>query len=63
MKKSILNLGKALNKVEQKTINGGKKQCDNIHRCGSGFCCNTAGWCQVIGSQGSTGYLCAPYLD
>jgi len=27
MKKSILNLGKALNKAEQKTINGGKWQC------------------------------------
>ena len=27
MKKSILNLGKALNKAEQKTINGGKIRC------------------------------------
>ena len=27
MKKSILNLGKALNKVEQKFINGGAKKC------------------------------------
>ncbi|MBA6156389.1 hypothetical protein H3Z83_07665 [Tenacibaculum sp. S7007] len=29
MKKSILNLGKALNKAEQKTVNGGRKQCDS----------------------------------
>ncbi|TDQ23969.1 hypothetical protein [Tenacibaculum caenipelagi] len=27
MKKSILNLGKALNKIEQKTINGGGESC------------------------------------
>lgn len=31
MKKSILNFGKALNKAEQKTISGGKKQCDTNH--------------------------------
>jgi hypothetical protein len=31
MKKSILNLGKTLNKAEQKTINGGRKQCDSNH--------------------------------
>ncbi|MCT4699673.1 hypothetical protein [Tenacibaculum haliotis] len=32
MKKSILNLGKALNKVEQKTINGGGiiTKCTNL---------------------------------
>ncbi|WP_442267175.1 hypothetical protein ACSIGC_05645 [Tenacibaculum sp. ZS6-P6] len=37
MKKSILNLGKALNKVEQKTINGGFgpiRYCKNI----GGYC-------------------------
>ncbi len=28
MKKSIFNLGKALDKAEQKTINGGRMQCD-----------------------------------
>ncbi|WP_237274786.1 hypothetical protein [Tenacibaculum ovolyticum] len=28
MKKSILNLGKALNKAEQKEINGGLNQCN-----------------------------------
>jgi hypothetical protein len=27
MKKQILNLGKALNKAEQKTINGGSSDC------------------------------------
>lgn len=45
MKKSILNLGKALNKGEQKQIQGGKKQCDADHLCSwpneycfSGYC-------------------------
>ncbi len=33
MKKSILNLGKALNKAEQKTVNGGKTQ-DLCTNCG-----------------------------
>ena len=28
MKKSILNLGKALNKAEQKEVSGGRMQCD-----------------------------------
>ncbi|CAM1350195.1 hypothetical protein [Tenacibaculum crassostreae] len=28
MKKSILKLGKALNKAEQNQINGGRMQCD-----------------------------------
>ncbi|WP_028892858.1 hypothetical protein [Tenacibaculum sp. 47A_GOM-205m] len=58
MKKSILNIGKALNKAEKSLINGGKKQCDNHYQCGSGYCCNTAGWCQLFGDQGNTGYLC-----
>ena len=31
MKKSILNFGKAINKAEQQTINGGRKQCDSNH--------------------------------
>ena len=48
MKKSILNLGKALDKVEQKNIQGGfspKKcevanglYCDVLHVCENGFC-------------------------
>ncbi|MFT7900619.1 hypothetical protein VBY74_11625 [Tenacibaculum ascidiaceicola] len=58
MKKSILNLGKPLNRIKQIQINGGKEQCDNHYQCGSGYCCNTAGWCQLFGDQGSTGYLC-----
>ena len=58
MKKQILNLGKALNKAEQKTINGGKKQCETHNQCGSGYCCITAAWCQRFGDQGNTGYLC-----
>ncbi|PKH50671.1 hypothetical protein CXF68_08165 [Tenacibaculum sp. Bg11-29] len=31
MKKTILNFGKALNKAEQQSINGGRKQCDSNH--------------------------------
>ncbi|WP_237274792.1 hypothetical protein [Tenacibaculum ovolyticum] len=42
MKKSILNLGEALNKAEQKEINGGSPRfcrCDS--ECGSGsHCCS-----------------------
>ncbi|CAM1351487.1 MULTISPECIES: hypothetical protein [Tenacibaculum] len=58
MKKQILNLGIALKKAEQAQINGGKEQCDSHYQCGSGYCCNTAGWCQLFGDQGNTGYLC-----
>jgi len=55
MKKQILKLGKALNKVELKSINGGKKRCSTHAQCGI-QCCNTAGWCQNLGAN--TGYLC-----
>ena len=61
MKKELLNLGKALNRAEQRVINGGKEQCNNQFHCGEGKCCNTAGWCQSVNAN--TGYLCAPYLD
>lgn len=33
MKKSILNLGKSLNKTEQKLINGGHWACENVNKC------------------------------
>ena len=36
MKNQFLNLGKALNKAEQKSINGGKRQC--ILPWGDGTC-------------------------
>jgi Cys-rich repeat protein len=39
MKKSILNLGKALNKTEQKSINGGKRlapECISDSDCNNG---------------------------
>ena len=55
MKKQILNLGKALSKVEQKSINGGAAgsegwcseannntencDCDASHPCNSGYTC------------------------
>ncbi|WP_272150213.1 hypothetical protein [Tenacibaculum aiptasiae] len=57
MKKSILNLGKALNKAEQRTINGGRKFCESHEDCGTG-CCNTSRFCQVFGVPGPGGLLC-----
>ena len=33
MKKSVLNLGKALNKAEQKSISGGFAACINASQC------------------------------
>ncbi|WP_028892857.1 hypothetical protein [Tenacibaculum sp. 47A_GOM-205m] len=47
MKKSILNLGKALNKVEQKSINGSG---DVIGFCNANGDCPTGSYCE--------GYLC-----
>ena len=44
MKKQILNLGKALNKTEQQTINGGgwcSNQCSGDSNCPSGQECFT----------------------
>ncbi|WP_299107108.1 hypothetical protein [uncultured Tenacibaculum sp.] len=41
MKKSILNLGTVLNKVQQKQVNGGRKQCD----------ANRDGECEDFGRQ------------
>lgn len=60
MLQNILNFEgvRILEKSEQHAVNGGKKQCDGHYHCGAGNCCNTAGWCQTFGSQGSTGYLC-----
>ena len=42
MKKSILNIGKALNKVEQKTVNGGGRAF--CYPGTDGICCGTAHW-------------------
>lgn len=41
MKKQFLNLGKALNKAEQKSINGGSGGC--IDECGTGSGVTTCG--------------------
>ncbi len=41
MKKSILNLGKALNKAEQKQVNGGNSGRSLLSNGGSGFYCST----------------------
>mgnify|MGYP006939817721 CR=1 FL=1 len=42
MKKQILNIGKVLNKVEQKVINGGRpNECTSNGECPpGGWCCN-----------------------
>ena len=56
MKKSILNLGRALNKAEQKTINGGGAVgfCDVYGNCPSGQYCK-GDYCYMNGSGGNTG--------
>lgn len=48
MKKSILNLGKTLNKAEQKSINGGYRNCKVDSDCQLGYKCYTyaANTCQ-----------------
>jgi hypothetical protein len=63
MKKQISNLGKALSKAEQRTVNGGiKRQCiedpwNDCYVLGVDFCCNQAtGFCMY--SQGSGGGIC-----
>ncbi|TYQ00346.1 hypothetical protein C7447_101958 [Tenacibaculum adriaticum] len=47
MKKQILNLGKALNKAEQKQINGGFNviRCHGHHDCPSGWLCDYRNRC------------------
>ncbi len=56
MKKSILNLGKTLNKVDQKKINGGRHDDGAYPNCGTkhcneqkGFICNPQGNCDFLG--------------
>jgi hypothetical protein len=63
MKKQILNLGKALNKAEQKEINGGyKRQCiedpwNDCYVLGLDFCCDQVfGFC--VYSPGAGGGIC-----
>ncbi len=51
MKKQILNIGKALNRAEQKQINGGIRQCDQYKHCYPGYCCSGGG-CRPIGAPG-----------
>ncbi|MEE9364390.1 MAG: hypothetical protein V3U92_17445 [Cellulophaga sp.] len=56
MKKSILNLGKALNRLEQKAINGG-----GPYRCnpqGDSYCCGPANW-----QCGYCGMSCGGIVD
>ncbi|WP_055447811.1 hypothetical protein [Lacinutrix mariniflava] len=37
--KNLKNLGQALTKAEQKTINGGRKHCNSHNQCASNECC------------------------
>ncbi|WP_440122368.1 hypothetical protein [Tenacibaculum sp. Ill] len=48
MKNSILSLGKSLNKIEQKLINGGAILCENHQDCPGGFgCCYSQMLCRT----------------
>jgi len=38
MKKSILTIGSALSKKEQKQVNGGSSGCDTLQQCQSSGC-------------------------
>jgi len=51
MKTQILNIGKVLNKIEQQTINGGARQCDQYNYCYPGYCCSRS-ICRPIGAPG-----------
>ncbi len=58
MKKSILNLGKTLNKVDQKKINGGRHDDGAYPNCGTnhcdeqqGFVCGPHGRCLFVGDM------------
>ena len=55
MLKNISNLGKALSKAEQHTINGGRRNCTTSGECGAGNCCSN-GICWPIGTPG---HLCS----
>ena len=52
MKKSILNLGKALNKAEQKSINGGAGGCNHMALCFSQSDCGDINFCQLKCGRG-----------
>ena len=67
MKKQILNLGKALNKTEQRSINGGVIRCDDIWypgqslpgQCPTGLCCNSNGHCAIFDEELN---ICPSYI-
>jgi len=66
MKKQFLNLGKALNKAEQKSINGGGAIgiCDEFGNCPSGSHCE-GGYCYSDNTNpnpgGGTGNCTGPW--
>ncbi|GFD73644.1 hypothetical protein MHM83_12420 [Tenacibaculum sp. Mcav3-52] len=53
MKKSILNLGKALNKVDQKLIKGGRISAHGGYQCCNAWGC---GACVTGSSEDCSGY-------
>ncbi|MCF2876451.1 MULTISPECIES: hypothetical protein [unclassified Tenacibaculum] len=53
MKKSILNLGKALNKADQKAINGGLSLAHGGYQCCNAWGC---GACVTGSSEDCSGY-------
>jgi hypothetical protein len=61
MKKQILNLGKALNKAEQKSINGGGEYCDSPDSCPTGQCCSSNNTCRI--NDGNTLCIQQPPFD
>ena len=62
MKKSILNIGQALNKTEQKDIFGGSlpSLCGSVpgNRCSSDEdCCYPGGSCQILSNDFGQGHI------
>ena len=61
MKKSILNLGKALNKAEQKEINGGSTTMSR--KCNVGIFTKCTREEQALAEAGDSYYICKCGLD
>jgi hypothetical protein len=65
MKKQILNLGKALDKVEQKQVNGGNKwegHCFPSEGKCNFYCSTTCSPCGATSSFGYTPHTCGESL-
>lgn len=59
--KNVMKLGKALSKMEQKTINGGKFSLCDLPSCASegDACCYAVGQNGVCTPNGGGGFYCA----